>query len=61
MLATGVEEELVALSAGIREASELTYMNVYLELAVARDTDNIVPLKSSQLASSPCLMWHLLP
>lgn len=56
MLATGVEEELVALSAGIREASELIYMNVCLESAVAIDTDNIVPLKSSQFASIPCLM-----
>lgn len=44
LLATRVEKELVALSAGIREVSELTYMNVYLELAVAGDTDNVVPL-----------------
>lgn len=60
-LVARIGEKPVALSVGIRGAPELTYMNVHLGLAMARDTDKMVSMKSSQLASSPYLLWPLLP
>lgn len=60
LLVTGIGEELVAVSASIREASKLTYIKVHQGLSVARDTNKMVPMKNSPFASSSCLLWPLL-